>query len=147
MSAANHTDAGSVTQDIVGILGIDTADNSDTAAVELGKGVTGGTQDPQLRSFVVRVPLGHGQTAGTDRTADKYLAVGHGVADTVGRIAENGNLGTNIEITDIIGSRTFADDGGAGHSHATKTLAAWTFDLQCSVLLPRWSRMPILCWP
>jgi len=89
---ADHPDAGAIAEDIVGILRVDAADDGDTAAVEFGEGVAGRTEDPELRLVVFRVPLGHGQAAGPDRTADIDFAVGHGVAGAVGGIAEDGDL-------------------------------------------------------
>ena len=132
---ADHTDTGAVAEDIVRILGVDAADHGDAAAVELGKGVAGGAENPEFGSGVVRVPLGHGQTAGADRAADVHLAVGHGVAGAVGGVAEDGDFGADIEITDIVGGRALAEDGGARHAHAAETLAGGTIDLQMQAAL------------
>ena len=63
---ANHTDTGTVAEHIVRIFAVNTTDDSNTTAVEFGKGVTAGTQDPQFRFVVIGIPLGHGKTTGAD---------------------------------------------------------------------------------
>ena len=125
--AANHAHTGPIAEHVVRGLGINTADHAEPAAVELGKGVAHRAQYPELGPGIFRVPLGHGQTAGADGAPDHHLAVGHGVADAVGGIAQHGDLGADIEVAHVVRGRPLADDGGAGLAHAAQPLAGRAF--------------------
>ena len=126
--AADHADAGPVSEHIGGGFRINPADYGDTAAVEFGEGVAGGAENPQLGPAVVRVPLGHGQAAGADRTGDKDLAVGHRVTGAVAGITKDSDLRADIQVAEVIRSGSLTEDRGARHAHAAETLAGWAFD-------------------
>ena len=100
--APDHADTGPVAENIFFLLGFNAADNNDSATVKLGKGVAHRTKDPHFRAGVIRVPLGHGQSTGTDGTADHNPAGCHGVADTVGGIALDYDICADIKITDVV---------------------------------------------
>ncbi|EKD37354.1 MAG: hypothetical protein ACD_75C01159G0003 [uncultured bacterium] len=134
--AADHPDTGTVAENVVGIFRLDAADNRNSAAVELGKGIAGRAEDPEFRPFELGIPLGHGQTAGADGAADEYLAVGHGVARTVGGIAQDRDFRADIEIADVVRGRTFTDDGGAGHTHAAEPLSGRALDRNVQAVFP-----------
>ena len=100
---AYHSDAGPITENILGILRIDAADHGDAAAIELGKGVADRAEHPEFRPAIFGIPFGHGQTAGSNRAGDIDLAIGHGIAGAVAGIAEHDNLRADIEIANVVG--------------------------------------------
>jgi len=126
--AADHADTRPITEHIRRIFGVDPADHGQAAAVEFGKGIAHRAKHPHLRALILRVPFGHGQTAGTDGAADHDPAAGHGVADAVGGIALDNHIRADIEVADIVGGRTFADDGGSLQAHAAKPLPGRSLD-------------------
>ncbi len=75
---------------------------------------------------MIRVPFGHGESTGANGTPDVDLAVGHGIADTIGGITEYGDFRSNIQVSDIIGCGTVTGDGGSRHSHTAKALTCGT---------------------
>jgi hypothetical protein len=131
----DHADTGPIAQHIVGILRFMATDDRDTAAVELGKGITHRTENPQLRFFVFGVPLGHGQAAGTDGTADHHPATGHGITDTVGRIALDDDISADIKVSHIVRGGIITDYCSAGLPHTTQSLSYRTGDVQSQRLV------------
>ena len=55
-------------------------------------------------------------------TGDGLLVEFQSVADAVGSISKDCDISTDIEVADIIGGRTFAEDGGAWLAHAAEPL-------------------------
>ena len=100
--ASNHANTGAVTQNIVGCLWVHSADYRNASAVEFGKGVTGRTQYPQFRAFIIRIPLGHCKAAGANGAAYHHLALGHCIAAAVGGISKYGYFSPNVKIANVI---------------------------------------------
>ena len=121
--AADHAHAGPIAEHVVRVLRFHPADHSETAAVELGKGVAHRAEHPHLGPLVVRVPLGHGQAAGADGAADHHPAAGHGVAHAVGGVALDDDVRADVQVADVVRGRALADDGRAGLAHAAEPLA------------------------
>ncbi len=114
--AAHHADQGPVSQDIAGVLGIDATDDGNAAGHEFSEIISDRSQNPELRGRKPRVLLGHGHAARSDIAADKDLALGHGVAGAVSRMAVDHDLGAGIQPAHIIGNRALHLDHGVRKS-------------------------------
>ena len=121
--AAHHAHTGPVAQDLVAIFGIQPADNRDAAGHELGKGITGAAQHPQLGIGKTRVGFGHGHAAGADVAAHKDTALGHGIGRTVGGMAMDDDISPGIQPAGVITGRTVHLDHSAREPHCADPLA------------------------
>ncbi len=113
--AADHADAGPIAQDIFGVFG--STPQTTPMPPQLNSAKVSPTE-PSTHSSG-RWYSGFHLVMVRPRAPMEppiiHLAVGHGVADAVGGIALDGDLGADIEIADIVRGGAVADDGGAGH--------------------------------
>ena len=80
--------------------------------------------------------LGHGHAARADVSADKDLALGHGVGGTVAGVAVYDDLGAGVQPADIVGDRPEDLDHGVGKPHGPHPLPGVAGDPDGHRLLP-----------
>ncbi len=99
---ADHSDTGTIAEDIVRIPWIYTADDCYSAGLELGEGITDIPEIPGLRRIEPRVMLCHGVAACPAAPLDIENALCSGIESAVRDITQNGYLCPAVDPADII---------------------------------------------
>ena len=126
--SAHHAHKRAVSEHILCVLGIDPANDGNSAGHEFSEIVSHRAHHPELRRCKPGVLLGHCHAPGADITGHVYFPLGHGIGCSVARISMDNDMGARIEPTQIIGGRIHDIDHGVWKSHGADALAGMTLD-------------------
>ena len=121
--AADHADAGALTEHRVEISAVVAADDGLATAHELERERADILEDPELRLLVERVMLHQRARARAAAAADEDLAARRAVAGRIAGIALDGDDAAGVEPADISRRRLLDDDLRARQAHRARALA------------------------
>ncbi len=127
--AADHADAGPVSQHVSFFFRARAADHGDAARHEFRERIRHFAEDPEFGWFKARVEFGHGHAARADVAADVNPALSHGVCRSVGGISVHDDLRACVEPADVVGGRAEDFNRGVRESHGSQALAGCAQDI------------------
>ena len=133
---ADHSDTGTIAEDVVRVPGIYSAYNCYSAGLELGEGITDIPEIPGLRRIEPGVMLCHGVAPRPAAPLDIENALCSGIESAVRDIAQNGYLCPAVDPADIVRRAAVQNNFCSRHAHASESLSYRTVYGDCYGFAP-----------